>query len=627
MRGNTAKSKKLLFEGRSIVLNVLFIAMHVFGAAFLLHAFFVDLAASGWIKVLGLGMFLTSTVMLFVLKGYYMYAYFARLVLAVVLLISGFSKLNDPVGFAQIVEQYFQDGALSLKMGQSFGWADFSLAKYSSWAMKISVTLAITEILLALMLLYHMLYKLAVFTLLPLVLVFSYVSFYTSTCDEDYTFQHNFTIPVSSGDAHNFKDRCFRDETLVFHQQKDGLLYFSETKSQICVHECGCLGANNAKFFGMELSPEVAFARNLMLLLFAVILFVTQFRMLPNAAFESTLYGICAWIAIIIQGIMTGWLWLIILAGIIIYLATNVRRFGVKFLKSSIGALGFISILLGGILYYVIAFEPLSDFRPYAIGASVNNLIVHEATETTTVYVYQHKFTNKLVYLNEEAIKDSPIISDSNYVFLREKELKMNPFSEHAAHRFKPIVSVADIQNRSIEHPLVSPFIEKYAEDLYRVINKATDIQVMLYANQFSQDLYKDTNLIIEKFIGIHEDYTHFDLGSSLAASELVFVWVVKDMRKISIENWEEIRFLSQKLSEQQYDLVSIGYQRAAFWYEKSEINPNTLVYLNMDQDEINQICRSNVCLMVLKKGVVEAKYPLRGLPRFETISAKLKLE
>jgi hypothetical protein len=627
MRGNAAKSKKLLFEGRSIVLNVLFVAMNVFGAAFLLHVFFVDTNASELYKYLGFGMFIGSAVMLFILKGFYMYAYFARLVLAVVLLISGFSKLNDPIGFSQIIEQYFQDGALSLKMSQTFGWTDFSLAKYSSWAFKISVTLAISEILLALMLLYHMLYKIAVFLLLPLVLVFSYVTYYSATCDESNTFQHEFSLNAYDSKAQELFARSQSDETLTFLEEKNNVLYFSENHNHVCLDKCGCFGDSNTTFFGLEMSTSVSFSRNLMLLLFAVILFITQFWLLPNSSFENTLYGICAWIAILIQGIISGWFWLVVLSGIVLYLATNVRRFGVALLKTHIGALIFVSMLLVGVLFYVVSFEPLSDFRAYAIGSSLAHPEDSVSNETTTVFVYQHKLSKKVVYLSEEMRADSPIVSDTNYIFLREKEHKINPFENHSNKSFKPVVFVNEVQNKGIQHPMINSFIEKFSEELYRIKNKQTGHESVIYSIDFNQDLYKDTNLVIEKFLGIHDDYTFFDLGPALVSSELVFIWVVKDIRKITAEHWKQIQLLSQDVNEEQYDIVALGYQRSALWYEKSGLAAESVLYLNMDVKELNQICRSNVCLMVLKKGVVEAKYPLRGLPRFETISAKLRLE
>jgi hypothetical protein len=627
MRGNAPKSKKLLFEGRSILLNALFIAIHVLGVSLIFNAFLVDPNSHFILKLLGFGMFLGATVMLLILKGFYMYAYFARLVLAVVFLISGFSKLNDPIGFAQILEQYFQDGALSLKIAQTLDWPDFSLLAYTAWALKISISLAIIEILLALMLLYHMLYKLAVFILLPLMLMFSYVTFYTSTCDEQQTFERHFQVQKSDNLAQDLQSRSLSDQTLTLLAEKNEVLYFAETQHHLCVANCGCLGASDNTLFGFELTKELAFSRNLMLLLFTLILFITQFWLLPNAAFESTLFGFCAWVAILVQGIITGWFWLVILSALVLYLATNVRRFGLRVLKTSVGALTFVALVLAGIVYYVISFEPLSDFRAYAVGSSLVNPIDENADETTLVYVYQHKFTNKMVFLSEESRIDSPIVGDSNYVFVREKEHKANPFNSPSSYKFRPSTSVEDIQNKTIEHPLVLPFLEKYSEELYRVFNKKNGLETVVYSNEFSKELYKDTNLVIEKYVGVHHDYAAFDLGPSLVSSELIFVWVVKDIRKISEENWGQIRALTQKINERQYENVAIGYQRASFWYENSEMDYSVMLYLNMDELELKQICRSNVCLMVLQKGVITAKYPLRGLPRFETISSKLRLE
>lgn len=626
MKGNTAKSKKLLFEGRSTLLNVLLIVLNVMGICLLLNPWFIDASSGITLKLIGGALFALSLVFLAILKGFYMYAYFARLTLAVVLLISGFGKLNDPIGFAQVLEQYFQDGALSLKMGQSFGWNNYSLEPYVSWTLKISIALAFIEILLALMLLYHMLYKLAAFLLLPLVLVFSYVSFYTSTCDEQQTYVKQFSIQENDENASKLLARSETDSTLVFKGIKNKTLQFSETKNNVCINNCGCLGESNHGFFGFELTKELSFSRNLILLFFTLILFVTQFWMLPNAPFESTLFGICAWIALLVHGILSGWFWLVVLSGVVLYLATNVRRFGVKILKTSLGSLAFVSVLLGGVLYYVISFEPLSDFRAYAIGSSLSIPSPNEQ-KSEMVYVYQHKFTNKMVFLSEETYNNSPILADSNYVFVRVKEHKINPFENPSASKFRPILAHADILKYGIEHPFVELLLSAYSEELFRVFNKQTGRSDVFHAREFGQELYNDTNFVIEKFVGIHDDNAQFDLSKSLVASDLIFIWVVKDMHKISSEEWINIRELSQKIKEQEYDIVALGYQRLNLWHEKSELDLNSLLYLNLERTELNQICRSNVCLMVLRKGIVEAKYPLRGLPKYETISSKLRLE
>jgi hypothetical protein len=627
MRGNTAKSKKLLFEGRSIVLNILFIAMNVFGAAFLLQSFFVDAQPSLVLNLAGITMFLGSTVMLFILKGFYMYAYFARLVIAVVFLISGFSKLNDPIGFAQILEQYFQDGALSLKMSQNFGWTDYSLEQYTSWSLKIAVTLALAEILLALMLLYHMLYKVAVFILLPFVFVLTYVGYYSSTCDSNQMFEHQFSVQASDSRAADLIAMSSKEDNIRLLEEKNGYLHFSEYKPIMCVSNCICLGSNTNNFLGFELTQETAFARNLMLLMFAIVLMITQFWLLPNSPFENTLFGISAWLILLIHGIITGWFWLIFLSGLVLHLSINVKRFGLQILKTSIGALILVGLILGGIVYYVISFEPLSDFRSYAVGESLLNPVQNTVEQKTKVYVYQHKFNNRLVYLSDESRTQSPVVSDSNYVFVREKEIDANPFETKSSYGFRPQISVDEIQEKSIDHPLVRPFLEKYSEELYRVFNKSNGQSLMLYANEFSSELYKDTNLVIDKFIGIHENHEAFDLGPVLISSDLVFIWVVKDIDEIKEEYWDIIRRLTFKILEKEFDIVVVGHQASSKWNKSSDLTSNELLYLNLDLLELNQICRSNVCLMVLKNGVIAAKYPLRGLPKFETIRSKLRLE
>ncbi len=626
MRSNTAKSKKLLFEGRSTVLNVLFIAINVFGIAIFLNAKFVATNPHTAFQFLGLAMFLVSAVMLVILRGYYMYSYFARLVLGVVLLISGFGKLNDPVGFAEVLEQYFQDGALSLKMAELFAWENYSLESCIPWTLKIAVSLAIGEILLALMLIYHMFYKLAVFLVFGLVLVFTFVSFYSSTCDHTQTYTYEFTVNADEANAQALKLRSVNDSLLTLRQEQNGVLYFTEQRQNICVNNCGCMGESDSEFYGVRLTPQISFSRNIMLLIFTVIMFITQFRMLPNAAFENTLYGITTWIALLIQGILSGWFWLVVLSGIILYLSTNVRRFGVQFLKSSIGILMFISVLLTAVLYYVISFEPLTDFRSYAVGNSLVDF-ENDMENTQLVYVYHHKFTDEIVFLNEEKRKESPIIADSNYVFIRVSEHKINPFPSQKNFCFNPTISVSEIQKHDIQHNLLKPLLEEHLQELYSVENRQNGIVDLFYADEFNQDLLKDTNFIVSKFVGIHGDYSEFDLGSAILSSDLIFVWIVKDIRKISDHEWDQMKAIVAQCEEQEYKMLVLGYQRASFWYEKSKIDHDKLLFLNMEKQELNKICRSNLCLMVLKNGVIEAKYPIRGLPKFETISSKLRLE
>lgn len=626
MRTNVAKSKKLLFEGRSTVLNVLFIAINVFGIGIFLNETAVETNPQIAFKVMGVAMFVISTMMLFILKGYYMYSYFARLALGVILLISGFGKLNDPIGFSHVLEQYFQDGALSLKMGELFGWQNYSLENYIPWTLKIAITLAIGEVLLALMLIYHMLYKLAVFLVFGLMAVFTFVSFYASNCDETKMFEHEFSIKTDDAKAKALTLQSQSDTLLTLVQEKNGVLYFSEQSQHICVSNCGCIGESANTFFGLGLTPDILFARNIILLIFVLIIFITQFWMLPNAAFENTIYGITTWIFLLIQGILSAWPWLVVLSGIVLYLTVNVRRFGLKILKTNLGSLLFIMVLLSGILYYVISFEPLTDFRTYAIGNELSHKN-NELEKTEQIYVYQHKFTNEMVFLKEENRLDSPIIADTNYVFIRISEHRLNPFENDFSNKFRPTIDVLEIQKMNIEHALILPYLEQYSEELYRVFNKQSGQSDLFREEEFSPESFKDTNLVIEKFIGVHEKNAEFDLSPSILSAELIFIWVVKDIRKISDEHWLQIKTMTDQFSEREYDMVVLGFQRSSVWYEKSEITWKKLLYLNLNKEELNKICRSNACLMVLKKGVVAAKYPIRGLPKVETISSKLRLE
>lgn len=91
----------------------------------------------------------------------------ARIIVGILFIISGFIKLNDPVGFSFKLEEYFSQGVLDLP----------SLMPY---ALSIAIVVVIFEVLLGVFLLvgYHR--KFAVWSLLLMIIFFTFLTFYSA---------------------------------------------------------------------------------------------------------------------------------------------------------------------------------------------------------------------------------------------------------------------------------------------------------------------------------------------------------------------------------------------------------------------------------------------------------------
>jgi uncharacterized membrane protein YphA (DoxX/SURF4 family) len=90
-----------------------------------------------------------------------------RIFVGVLFIISGFIKLNDPVGFSFKLEEYFSQGVLDLPF-------------LTPYALMISILVVIVEVLVGAMLILGYKRKLTVWTLLAMIVFFTFLTFYSA---------------------------------------------------------------------------------------------------------------------------------------------------------------------------------------------------------------------------------------------------------------------------------------------------------------------------------------------------------------------------------------------------------------------------------------------------------------
>ncbi|SHJ77647.1 Uncharacterized membrane protein YphA, DoxX/SURF4 family [Arenibacter nanhaiticus] len=137
---------------------------------------------------------------------------FSRLIVGVLFIISGFIKLNDPVGFSFKLEEYFSPGVLDI-------------AFLEPYALELALILVVFEVLLGIMLLLGFKVKLTVWSLLVMIVFFTFLTFYSA--------------------------------------------YFNK------VTDCGCFGD------AIKLTPWESFTKDIILLVLIIVLFVGMQHLNP----------------------------------------------------------------------------------------------------------------------------------------------------------------------------------------------------------------------------------------------------------------------------------------------------------------------------------------------------------
>ncbi|CAM3938277.1 BT_3928 family protein [Flavobacterium antarcticum] len=132
---------------------------------------------------------------------------FSRIFVGILFIISGLIKLNDPIGFAFKLEEYFSDPVLNLPFLEPL-------------ALAIAVFMVILEVVLGVMLLVGFKRKLTIWSLLLMIIFFTFLTFYSA--------------------------------------------YFNK------VTDCGCFGD------ALKLTPWESFTKDVVLLFFILILFFNQ---------------------------------------------------------------------------------------------------------------------------------------------------------------------------------------------------------------------------------------------------------------------------------------------------------------------------------------------------------------
>lgn len=233
---------------------------------------------------------------------------FSRLFVGILFIISGLIKLNDPVGFSYKLAEYFSE-------------AVFNIPIFEPFALAIALFLVILEVVLGVLLLIGYKTKLTIWSLLILIVLFTFLTFYSA--------------------------------------------YFDVVK------DCGCFGD------ALKLTPWQSFTKDVVLLLFILILYFNQKLVQP--------------------------------------------LFGLQIQNAIVG----ISLLLCCFMgYWVLNHLPLKDFRPFKVGNNINDgmMIPDNAPKSEVEMVFIYKVNGVQKEFTEKELMNIP--AGATFVDRKDKVIK-----------------------------------------------------------------------------------------------------------------------------------------------------------------------------------------------------------
>ncbi len=274
---------------------------------------------------------------------------FSRMFVGALFVVSGLIKSNDALGFMYKLEEYFEPGALNLEF-------------LTPYALQIAIFVCIAEVLLGIALLVGALPKLTTVLTMVMMLFFTWLTWYTATCDP-------FGMKMIMGSG---------GEMVEIANQ--------------CVLECGCFG--NA----IPLTAYQSFLKDLFLLILIIPITLAAFRgkiHLNDSITAIILYTGALVMTFLFGYLMLDWNFPILYLTFLLLAASMVRR-RVNHPKVEWIMAAAVVVVSGLVQINTLTHLPIKDYRAYSIGESViqNRLSADELGLSAPVYATEYTFKN-----------------------------------------------------------------------------------------------------------------------------------------------------------------------------------------------------------------------------------------
>jgi uncharacterized membrane protein YphA (DoxX/SURF4 family) len=622
--------QKATLGGRSYLFNALFVLFNLIGLTLVVMGShknfeeqFVLFSFIGWVIIA------LTAAGLFIFQGRLMMANVSRVLVGGLFIVSGLVKANDPLGFSYKLEEYFEDGALAFRIKEWFGAPGFSLEFMIEWALVLSVIICIAEIVLGVLTIIGGKIKLVSYLLMLMMLFFTFLTWHTANCDASMKFLDRDTYAMTDPLAAMKLEESKTNKEIKIISKTNEELVVEEKKQPQCVDDCGCFGDAMKGSVGRSLTPKESMWKDIILVYLVFWIFVAQWIIEPNTKSQNIKFMIASTAVVVFFSWVFGWYFPILFAVICLIGGLWILRAGGYFLGNYWGTSLVVSVICMLFVTYVLMYEPMKDYRPYAEGT---NLIekMNDGVEGKyeSMLVYKNKKTGEKIEYNSTSQEyiDSKIWEDKDWEYLEMTQKEIIPSRiPSITDQFNPFLSVTDVTDAERKLTSVKEQFENAFIDGYRVLDLAYNSEMDVPTSEFTLDGYPDTDYKVLKEIKMpNPEFSEISIREYITKADQI---VLLSVKRLEQANWNELK---------RYKEIYYGCKKEGIPFvmicngSREEINAfreknkwDVPVFLN-DETELKAIARSNPSLLLISKGVVKGKYPHRSTPTWKWIKANI---
>jgi hypothetical protein len=272
-------------------------------------------------------------------------------------------------------------------------------------------------------------------------------------------------------------------------------------------------------------------------------------------------------------------------------------------------------------VWYVLAYEPLKDYRPYAEGSNLKQKI-NDGIEG--------KYQNLLVYSNlktgdkKEFDASSKVYLDSKiwektkvwkYDTMINKEIIPTRLPS-ISNQFNPMVNFSEIGKEEKKLKFIQDKLSHQKIQGIIVQEKDGDQTYEVTKEDYS-DNYSDTSMyeFVKKTQILDPSLSEISLREYILKAPRIFIVFSKELSDFKSKHLEKLRSIKTMCSMKKIPFVLIcNANRAEINHWRNSNNFHVAAFSN-DATELKAIARSNPSLMVVDRGIVKEKFPWRSFP------------
>lgn len=556
--------------------------------------------------------------------------YISRIVVGSVFVVSGLIKANDTLGFSYKLEEYFLPNSLG-----SF-WTVFE-----PYALSIAILVCVAEVVLGLSLIFGTRYKLTVISITAFLVFFGFLTYYTAQCNP-----HEMVTYVNE-----------TGETITTNRE--------------CVLDCGCFGDALKGSLGRSLTPWESFKKDMVLLFFTLFLYIGFFipQTLNNERRDKILIGGSLLFTALFGGYVFGWWMPLSFMAIAALLYIIIKWFYVGKGRDWI-IIAMLAGISGVFIWYTLTYLPVKDYRPYAIGNNLPELMKSSDDYKEEIMEYEKaKLLSEYSAAIEQDI-NSALLSDTIYsnpmTTDSVKTIVKAGIEEQIGYKYEDLVyAKADsIANDSMERANLLPpvyasmFYLEHKETgerknfsstdysklklwenwefVYVMVNKETGERAEVAKKDFNEEEWtakgfekQNPPTFMEKDgyepkIPLDFDFNDAAINQNVLHSENYTILVVSwDMEMTNVKAIEKLKALYAHAQEKGYNFhAATSRDYLVEDFKKQYDIP--FDFASADEKVLKTIVRSNPGVLLLKGGTVYGKWDEHRMPNVKKLEKKI---